>query len=164
MVVLATGSAPCDDMAALTTILNTDTNENGFFKPDHQILHATGTSIDGIYAAGACASPCDIPTAITRAQAAAGDIVSRLVPGRKIDLEAMTSCIDEKLCAGCKMCIALCPYKAVTFDKEKRISVINEAICRGCGTCVAGCPGKAAGAKHYTKEQIFAEVGGIIHA
>jgi heterodisulfide reductase subunit A len=151
-------------MDRLSVLLNTDVTKNGFFKPDHQILHATGTSIDGIYAVGGCASPCDIPTAVTRAQAAAGDAVSRLVPGRKIELEILTSHIDDDRCAGCKLCVSVCPYKAISFDKEKKISFINEAICRGCGTCAAACPGGVITAKHFTDQQINAEVEGVLHA
>ncbi len=163
MVVLATGSTPSPDMDHLCRLLNTDPSDSGFFKPDHQILHATGTSIDGVYAVGGCASPCDIPTAITRAQAAAGDVVSRLVPGRKIELETMTSAVDENKCAGCRLCIAVCPYKAILYDRDKKVSIVNEAVCRGCGTCAAACPGGAIKAKHYADSQIFAEVEGVIH-
>jgi heterodisulfide reductase subunit A2 len=163
MVVLATGSTPSPDMDALCKLLNTDRSSGGFFKPDHQILHATGTSIDGVYAVGGCASPCDISTAITRAQAAAGDAVSRLVPGRKIELETMTSAIDELKCGGCRLCIAVCPYKAVRYDRDKKVSVVNEAVCRGCGTCAAACPGGAIRAKHFADNQLFAEVEGVLH-
>ena len=163
MVVLATGNTPTPDMERLSQLLNTDTSPSGFFKPDHQILHATGTSIDGVYAVGGCASPCDIPTAITRAQAAAGDVIARLVPGRKIELETLTSAVDENKCAGCRFCISVCPYKAITFDKEKKISFINEAICRGCGTCAAACPGGSIKAKQFANNQIFAEVEGVIN-
>ena len=67
---------------------------------------------------------------VTQARAVAGDILSKLVPGREIELEIMTSSIDEEKCAGCKLCIVTCPFKAITFDPEKQISVINEAICR----------------------------------
>jgi heterodisulfide reductase subunit A len=75
----------------------------------------------------------------------------------------MTSFIDEDLCAGCKMCIAVCPYKAVSFNKEKAVSVVNEAICRGCGTCAATCPGGAAQARHFTNQQLSAELRGVLN-
>ena len=163
MVVLSTGITPPEGTDALARILNADLNEAGFFKADHPILRAIGSSIDGVYLAGCCASPCDVATAITRAQAAAGDAIAKLVPGRKIELEVMTSTIDETKCAGCKLCIAVCPYKAITFDAQKKISVINEAICRGCGTCAATCPGDAARAYHFTNQQIMAEIGGLLH-
>jgi heterodisulfide reductase subunit A len=163
MVILSTGLIPAKGTDALAEKLNVDLDKNGFFKADHSILHATGSTIDGVNIAGCCASPCDASTAITRAQAAAGDALSKLIPGRKINLEVMTTVIDEELCAGCKMCIAVCPYKAISFDAEKNVSVVNEAICRGCGTCAATCPGGAATAKHFTNKQIYAEIGGILH-
>jgi heterodisulfide reductase subunit A2 len=75
----------------------------------------------------------------------------------------MTSTIDSKRCAGCKLCIAVCPYKAIAYDAATHASAINEAICRGCGTCAATCPSGAATARHFTGEQIAAELGGIIH-
>ena len=90
------------------------------------------------------------------------DAISKLVEGRKIELEVMTSFIDDQKCGGCKLCITVCPYKAVYFDEEKKICVINEVICRGCGTCSASCPSGASRARHFTDEQIYAEIGGIL--
>ncbi len=127
------------------------------------VMQSFKEGADGVNIAGCCASPCSASSAITRAQAAAGDALSKLVPGKKIDLEVMTTVINEELCAGCKMCIAVCPYKAISFDSEKNASLVNEAICRGCGTCAATCPGGAATAKHFTNKQIYAEIGGILH-
>ena len=163
MVVLSTGVAPSSTTATMAEIAAVDLDEKGFFRPGHALLQATSTTIDGIYAAGCCSSPCDVPTAITRGQAAAGAILSKLVAGRKLELEMMTSYIDEELCAGCKMCIAVCPYKAVSFDREKSVSVVNEAICRGCGTCAATCPGGAAQARHFTNSQLSAELRGVLN-
>ncbi|HMA77503.1 MAG TPA: CoB--CoM heterodisulfide reductase iron-sulfur subunit A family protein [Candidatus Krumholzibacteriaceae bacterium] len=163
MAVLSTGIVPSSGMEKLAEILHIDTSGGGFFKKDHTILHETGTTIDGINSAGCCVSPCSSSTAITRAYAAAGDSVSRLIPGRKLELEIMTAVIDEDLCAGCKLCISVCPYKAITFDPEKKISEVNEAICRGCGTCAASCPSGAASAKHFTNRQIYAEIEGVLN-
>ncbi len=163
MVVLSTGMGPSGSAESVAHLTSIDLDASGFYKPGHALLQATGTTIDGIYAAGSCASPCDIPSAITRGQAAAGDVLSKLVPGRKLELEMMTSYIDEELCAGCKMCIAVCPYKAITFNRKKTISMINEAICRGCGTCAATCPGGAAHARHFTNRQLSAELRGVLN-
>lgn len=164
MVVLSTGMGPSDSAAELAELTSVDRSSSGFFRPGHSLLQATGSSLDGIYLAGACASPCDVATAITRGQSAAGDILSKLIPGRKLELELMTSYIDGELCAGCKMCIAVCPYKAISFNGEKAISVVNEAICRGCGTCAATCPGSAAHARHFTNRQMNAELKGVLDA
>ena len=75
----------------------------------------------------------------------------------------MTTVIDPEVCAGCKLCISVCPYKAVTFDPDKCVSMVNEAICRGCGTCAASCPSNATLAKHFTNKQIYAEIGGALN-
>ena len=88
--------------------------------------------------------------------------MSKLIPGREIELEVMTTVIDEEKCGGCKLCIMVCPFKAIIYDEEKKVSVVNEGICRGCGTCAAACPSGAARAKHFTDEQIYAEIGGLI--
>ncbi|EKD27435.1 MAG: 4Fe-4S ferredoxin, iron-sulfur binding:Zn-finger, C2H2 type [uncultured bacterium] len=89
--------------------------------------------------------------------------MAKLIPGKEIELETMTCVISEEICSGCKLCITVCPYKAITFDKNKKISVINEAICRGCGTCAATCPSAGIKARHFTDKQIYAEIGGVIH-
>ncbi len=163
MVILSTGMKPSSTINKIAEMTHTELSETGFLKADHSILNAIGTSIDGIYAAGSCASPCTVSTAITRAQATTGEIISQLIPGKQIELEILTSVIDEEICAGCKMCNTVCPYTAISYDGEKVVSVINEAICRGCGTCAATCPSGAITAKHFTDKQIYAELEGLIY-
>ncbi|OGV71980.1 MAG: hypothetical protein A3K19_22200 [Lentisphaerae bacterium RIFOXYB12_FULL_65_16] len=163
MVVLATGLQPAAGTRELAGLLNVELDADGFLKPDHAVLHCTGASLDGIYVAGCAAGPCDLPTAVTQGQAAVGDAISKLMPGRRINLEMMTSVIDADLCAGCRLCKAACPYKAVSFDRERKVCVVNEAICRGCGTCSAACPTGASKARHFTDAQIHAEIGGLLH-
>jgi heterodisulfide reductase subunit A len=118
--------------------------------------------LDGIYIAGGCAGPCLADQAVTQAQAAAGEAVSRLVPGKKIELELAPSVIDPDLCAGCKICAAICPFSAITYRPESEACEINPAICRGCGTCAAGCPNGAITARHFTHEQILSELEGLL--
>lgn len=163
LVVLATGILPPAGTGHMAELLNLDLDDNGFFSPDHSLLHQTGTVLDGVYAAGCSGGPCDAAGAVTRGHAAAGDILSKLVPGRELELEIMTSVIDPELCAGCKLCIPACPYKAITFDSERGVSVVNEVICRGCGTCTAACPSGASRARHFSGNQIRAEVGGLLN-
>jgi len=161
MVVLANGMRPSVGTRELAEMLNVEVDQDGFFKADHDMLNSTGASVDGIHLAGCAAGPCDIATSITRGRAAVGDAISRLMPGREIELEIMTACIDSEVCAGCKLCISVCPYKAITYDSEKQVCSVNEAICHGCGTCAATCASGAARAKHFTDEQIYAEIRGL---
>jgi heterodisulfide reductase subunit A len=163
MVILSTGMKPASDNEKIAEMLHLDLDSVGFYKADHTVLHTTGTSVDGVYSAGSCSSPCSASDAITRAQACAGDILAKLIPGKKIDLEILTSVIDSELCASCRMCISVCPYNAISYKPEDNASIINEAICRGCGTCAATCPSNAITAKHFTDKQIYAELGGLIN-
>ncbi|MHC4473913.1 MAG: 4Fe-4S dicluster domain-containing protein, partial [Planctomycetota bacterium] len=148
-----------EDLAAR---LHAGLTPEGFFRCGQAVLGEIVSTVDGVYAAGGATGPCDAATAVTRARASAGDAVARLVPGRRIPLEPMTSVIDPERCAGCRLCLPACPYRAVSYDEEAAVCQINEAICRGCGTCSAGCASGASKARHFTDEQIFAEIEGLV--
>ena len=66
--------------------------------------------------------------------------------------------MNEKLCGGCKTCLSLCPYTAITFDEANEVAIVNEALCKGCGTCVAWCPSGAITARHFTDRQVLAQI------
>jgi heterodisulfide reductase subunit A len=98
---------------------------------------------------------------VARAGAAASEALALADKGT-FELEPITAVIvDEELYSGCQICVGLCPFTAITYDKEKDISVINDAVCKGYGTCVAACPSGASQQKHFLDRQIFAEIEGI---
>lgn len=163
MAVLSTGFVPGEKARHFAAMLNAELDPRGFLKCDHPILNSTGTVIDGVSMAGSCLQPSHAVQSVTMAQAAVGRALSRLIPGRTIELETVVSHIDPQRCAGCRMCASTCPYKAIVFDKGTLKSVVNEAICRGCGTCAATCPSNAITARHFTNEQLIAEVKGVLH-
>jgi len=80
----------------------------------------------------------------------------------RVEIEAAIASIDEELCSGCRICEGLCLYKAISFDEEKKVCLVNEALCKGCGVCVAACPSGAIANKHFTTEQIMAEIEGVL--
>jgi heterodisulfide reductase subunit A len=100
-------------------------------------------------------------TSKTQAGAAAAEVLS-LIDRGFVELEPNTAFIQEELCSGCKTCIPLCPFNAISFNSEKGIAVINEALCKGCGTCVAACPSGAAQQHLFTDEQIYHEIEGVL--
>jgi heterodisulfide reductase subunit A len=163
MVILATGVRPHESVTTLSDMLATERDRYGYLEPDHPLLHATGSELDGIYTAGCASKPANVAESCTQAQAVSGDILSKLIPGREIELEIYTAYVNEEKCAGCKLCLSVCPYRAIYFDSGKNISMVNEAICRGCGTCAAACPGAAIGARDFTDEQIYAEIEGMLN-
>jgi heterodisulfide reductase subunit A len=59
------------------------------------------------------------------------------------------------------LCVKVCPYNAITLDKEKKRIEVIEAACGGCGTCAAECAFGALTQKHFTDQQIIAEIDAI---
>ena len=116
---------------------------------------------DGIFVAGCCQGPKDIPDTVAQANAAAAEVLSMISRG-KVEIEAATAVVDERICTGCQACKAICPYSAIDFDPEKMVCRVNDALCKGCGACVGGCPSDAISLKHYTNEQLVAQMEGLL--
>jgi len=158
MVVLAPAIEGARDARGLAHVFDISQGEGGFFVEENPSIAPVSTVRDGVFIAGCAQGPKDIQSSVADGQAAAGRILSRLIPGEKLVLEAITAEVDTSLCSGCKICIALCPYKAITYDEIGKHVTINEIICRGCGVCPAGCPSGAIKANHFTDAQISAEI------
>jgi len=158
MAILTPAMEPTSDTSRLTEVAGVSLGDGGFFAEEHQKLSPVSTTTEGVYIAGCAQGPKNISDTLDQANAVTGKILSSLIPGRKIEPEVKISQISESFCIGCKTCINVCSYGAITFDEARKISVVNEAICRGCGNCVAACPSGAATLKHFTFNQIYKEL------
>jgi heterodisulfide reductase subunit A len=98
---------------------------------------------------------------VAQGESAAAAVLSKIARGEYIT-EPTKAEIEDDLCSGCKNCIGLCPYLAISYDEEKEIAKIDSALCQGCGVCVASCPSGAIIHKGYTDKQIFAEIEGVL--
>jgi len=161
MVVLATGLEPQADAAEVRRMFNISCGGEGFFLERHPKLAPVSTFTDGIYLAGCCQGPKDIPDTVAQAGAAAAEALA-LIDGGFVESEPNTAHVDEDLCCGCKTCMSMCPYHAVSFIAESGKSRVNEALCKGCGTCVAACPTGAMRQNLFQDEEIFDEIEGIL--
>jgi len=161
MVILSAGLKARSDSEKLAQIFGMSKSADGFFTEKHPKLAPVDTTSDGIFLAGACQGPKDIPDAVAQGAAAAAGALSLLDKG-SIVLEPITASIKEELCGGCKICVANCPFSAVEYDEEKGVSVVLDELCKGCGTCVAGCPTGAAQQENFEDKQIFSEVEGVL--
>jgi heterodisulfide reductase subunit A len=161
MVVLGAGLTARHDAEKVAQVLGISQSSDRFFMEAHPKLRPVATNVDGIFLAGCCQGPKDIPDTVAQASAAAAEAISLATRG-EIEVEPTTSWIDPELCAGCKLCIEICPYSAINFIDAKGISAVNEALCKGCGACTAICPSKAARQNHFTQNQVLSEVEGLI--
>ncbi len=161
MVILSCALEPQPDVEAVARLFNISRSTDGFFMEKHPKLEPVATMTDGIFLAGCCQSPKDIPDTVAQASAAAAEALAMISRG-KVEIEAATAVIDERICTGCQACKLVCPYSSISFDEEKGVCRVNEALCKGCGACVGGCPSHAISLDHYTDEQILAQMEGAL--
>ena len=161
MVVLAVALEPQADAEHVGRLLNISCGSEGFYTERHPKLAPVSTFTDGVFLAGACQGPKDIPDTVAQAGAAAAEALAMIDRG-SVELEPSTAFVDAAKCSGCRTCIGLCPFGALSFDAEADVAVANEVLCKGCGVCVAACPSGAMQQHLFTDEQILAELEGVL--
>jgi len=160
MVVLSIGLEPRKDAEMIQRLLTLSRTQDGFFMEAHPKLRPVDAATGGIFFAGCAEGPKDIKDSVTQASAAAARAGILMAKG-KVTVEAITPIYSPDKCKGCGLCVKVCPYNAITFDKaSKKISVI-EAACGGCGTCAAECPFDALTQSHFTDDQLEAQVDAV---
>jgi heterodisulfide reductase subunit A len=159
MVVLATGIEPQADAEDVRRTFNITCAGGGFFMERHPKLAPVSTFTDGIFLAGACQGPKDIPDTVAQAGAAAAEALA-LVDRGYVEMEPNTAYVVAEECSGCKTCIPLCPYTAIVRVDGK--AEINQVLCKGCGTCVAACPSGSIRQNLFESEEIYEEILGVL--
>jgi len=165
LVVLATGIVPRNDVLDLARKLKVTQSADKFFLEAHPKLRPMDTLTDGIFIAGCCQSPKDIPDSVAQASAAASRVCS-ILSRDYIEVEPIIAEVNEALCIGCGACEEVCPFGAIELKEEEkqleeimlrtRKSYVNPALCKGCGACIPECPVSAMTQKHFTSAQIEA--------
>jgi len=161
MVILCPAMEARPDAKEVARVFNLNQSDDGFLLERHAKLDPVATANDGIFVVGCAQGPKDIPDTVAQALAGAAEALALIDRGR-VELEAATAYVNEAACSGCKVCVTLCPYSAITFSEAEKLSNINEALCKGCGVCVAACPAGAIVARHFTDQQILAEVEALL--
>ncbi len=160
MVVLATAAIPKKGTEEMARILNLTRGADGFFMESHPKLKPLDTPTDGIFLAGACQGPKDIPYSVSQGSGAASRAAT-VLSKPKWKIEPIVSVIDPSKCRNvtskCGICAERCPYGAIKIEEKQPAQVIT-AMCHGCGTCVAECPADAITQMHFTDAQIMAQI------
>jgi len=154
LVVLAMAMEPPATTEALSRLLKITTDANRFYTEAHPKMNPLGTTTRGIFLAGCAQAPRDIPDTVSQGSGAAGKVIA-MFSNEALTLDPMTVEVDEELCAGCGLCVPVCPYEARTLDPKRRIAVVNAALCQGCGACMIACPNGATVHRNFTKKQIL---------
>jgi len=172
MVVLAVGLVPPKKTAengngsgkrTIADILSLSHTSDGFLMEAHPKLKPVDAPSRGVFFAGCIEAPKDVKDSVTQAGAAAVR-ASNLLTAGQVRIEAITAALDPDPCRICKICAQVCPFNAIeeANKKENRLPVFIEAACSGCGTCAAECPWDAISMRHYTDQQIMAQIDSIL--
>jgi heterodisulfide reductase subunit A len=161
LAVLGLAMVPNATARELANKLKIHTDEWGFLSEAHPKLRPVESLTPGFFLAGAAQAPKDIPEAVAQASGAASKVCA-LFAEKEYHREPIVAWIDEDTCAGCKVCVSVCPYDAAEFDDEKKVARIQEAICEGCGACIAACPSGSAQQKNLTDAQIYRMVSAVL--
>ena len=165
LVVLATAVQPRQGADTLAQKLGISYDKYNFYSEAHAKLRPVECATAGIYLAGACQGPKDIPDTVSQASAAAAKVMT-LFSRDELEREPIVAKVNEKNCVACFYCKKVCPYGAVE-EKEIRdrngnlirvVAYVNPGVCGGCGTCQATCPSKSVELDGYTDEQIVAMI------
>ena len=155
LVVLANALVPRKDADELAKILKISRSADGFYLEAHPKLRPLDTFTDGIFIAGCCQSPKDIPDSVAQAVGAAIRASIPLMQG-EVEIEPLVARINENICVGCGTCEAICPFDALSL--EAGVMRVNEVVCKGCGSCGSACPSGAISMRHFKDEQIYAQI------
>jgi len=161
LVVLAVGMTPRADTEEMAALLRLSRSPDGFFMEAHPKLRPVDTATGGVYLAGCCQGPKDIPDTIAQARAAAGAAMIPLMRG-KVKVEAAVAFVEDELCAGCGMCAELCTYGALALHPVRGVMTVNAVLCQGCGACAMACPSGAMNLHHFTFDQVMAQVDTLV--
>jgi heterodisulfide reductase subunit A2 len=170
MVVLAAASIARADAPEVGRIVGINSDSYHFFNEAHPKLKPVETHTAGVFIAGACQAPKDIPETVAQASAAAVKAIG-LLSKDVLKGEACTAVVNQAECSGCLYCEAVCPYNAIDhIEIEERyhgeilkrtVAEVNPSLCQGCGSCSVACRSGSINLKGFTNEQILAEVDAI---
>ena len=161
LVVLMVGMEARADSAQVARMVNISRDKDGWFIESHPKLDPVATTTDGVFIAGACQAPKDIPDSVAQARATVARILAKICHG-EIEVAPVFAEVDENLCSGCRMCNELCPYQAIVYEEKTKRSNVISVMCKACGTCVATCPSGAIKGRHFTDRQICEQIEGVL--
>jgi heterodisulfide reductase subunit A len=176
MVVLATAGVANDGAEELAQKLHISYDPYKFFAEAHPKLKPVETNTAGIFLAGACQAPRDIPESVAMASGAAVKVAG-LFSQDELTREPIIAVVNRQAppvyssCVGCFLCVSACPYQAIEKEEIKNrngeliksVAKVNPGLCQGCGTCVAFCRTKSIDIQGYTHEQMYTEVMALLN-
>jgi NAD-dependent dihydropyrimidine dehydrogenase PreA subunit len=64
--------------------------------------------------------------------------------------------IDQEECSGCRECMRICQFGAITYSASNKKAMIDQRWCYGCGVCRSACTNNAIRLEERTKVPVAA--------
>jgi heterodisulfide reductase subunit A len=160
---LAAAIIPSAGSEEVSRLFKVALDPDGFFQEAHVKLRPVEFAADGVYLCGIAHYPKLIKEAIEQAYGAAGRVLT-LLSHDTVSASGSVCEVDERKCMGCGACISACTYGAIEFreTRQGKKAVVNPVICKGDGLCNAKCPTGAIQLKHYTDEELLAQIDAAV--
>ncbi|KAF5415999.1 MAG: Heterodisulfide reductase subunit A-like protein [Candidatus Methanophagaceae archaeon] len=174
-VVLSTPMVPADENERLSTMFNIPLRKGFFMEAQERpkmVLTPVDTINEGVFICGSAVYPAMIDECIAMSTAAASR-ANVLLAKNFLETPAITSVVDKLICAGCGVCVDMCPVDALVLTDEpvpvvtfgvatvvsgvKRVAKTGDG-CIGCGSCASYCPSGAMSLKYFKDKQVYAQL------
>jgi heterodisulfide reductase subunit A len=159
IVSLAAAVIPSAGSKEIAQLFKVPLGPDGFFQEAHVKLRPVEFAVDGVFLCGIAHYPKLISEAISQANGAAGRALT-LLSHDTVTVSGSVCEVDESKCIGCGACISACTYGAIEFHETRqgKKAVVNPVLCKGDGLCNAKCPTVAIQLKHFTDEEMIAQI------
>ncbi len=163
VVALAAAIIPAEGSKEVSQHFTIPLGQDGFFQEAHVKLRPVEFAADGIYLCGMAHYPKHITEVINQAYGAAGRVLTLLSHDTVVASGSVCEVVEKK-CMGCGACLSACTYGAIELreTKQGKKAVVNPVLCKGDGLCNAKCPTAAIQLKHFTDEELLAEIDAAV--
>ncbi|MHC1610393.1 MAG: FAD-dependent oxidoreductase [Candidatus Methanospirareceae archaeon] len=175
LIVLSTRMLPAEENERLSKMFMIPLR-NGFFLEAQErpklVLTPVDTVNEGVFICGSAVYPAMIDESIAMGSAAASRACVLLAKSF-LETPGIVSVVDEDICAGCGVCVELCPVEAIELvdvpvaavtysvmtvtSGTKKVARVGDG-CIGCGSCASYCPSDAMSLKNFKDKQLYAQL------
>jgi heterodisulfide reductase subunit A len=168
LLVLSAGIRANKDNEELAKLFKLPLSKDKYFLEAHMKLRPVDFATEGVFLCGMAHWPKFIDESISQASGTAARALTFLSKD-KLEADGIVANVNDRLCAGCGVCEAICEYKAIEVTEnismpDRQTALVNEGVCKGCGACVGACPSGAVNQKGFKNNQINRMIEAFLEA
>ncbi len=163
LVALAAAVVPPATNAELSRFFKLSLNPDGFFQEAHVKLRPVDFAAEGVFLCGMAHYPKHLSETISQAYGAAGRAAT-ILSKDSITASGAVCEVKESDCVSCGVCLSVCACGALKFrdTPQGKKAWVNSVLCEGDGLCTAKCPTGAIQLKHFTDEELIAQIDAAV--